>query len=203
VSVVGIAKSKPGSYEEAVAWSRRAIEANRNYLFILIFGWPPHSRISIASTRRAPPLRRVSPVSPLRQRMIDMTARRFKEKVERDYVRHVRTFAAFLGRSPDTATSGDLRRFQLHMAQQQISPGSTNDAIAPLRFFFNVTLQRPDLVRPLTIVNEPLRAPEAEDYYDRRLAERAAAKAKEKRAHRAPRPVVSQRIYAGSMLRGL
>ena len=45
------------------------------------------------------------PISPLRQRMIeDMAARRFKEKVQKDYVRHVRTFAAFLGRSPDTAT---------------------------------------------------------------------------------------------------
>jgi hypothetical protein len=74
------------------------------------------------------------PVSPLRQRMIDMTARRFKEKVQRDYVRHVRTFAALLGRSPDTATSEDLRRFQLHMAQQQISAGSINAAIAALRF---------------------------------------------------------------------
>jgi hypothetical protein len=48
----------------------------------------------------------------------DMTARRFKEKVQKDYVRHVRTFPSFLGRSPDTAMSGDLRRFQLHMAQQ-------------------------------------------------------------------------------------
>jgi hypothetical protein len=57
------------------------------------------------------------PISPLRQRMIDdMTARRFKEKVQKDYVRHVRTFAAFLGRSPDTATSEDLRRYQLHIA---------------------------------------------------------------------------------------
>ena len=100
------------------------------------------------------------PISPLRQRMIDdMTARRFKEKVQKDYVRHVRTFTAFLGRSPDTATSEDLRRFQLHMAQQQISAGSINAAIAALRFFFTVTLERPDLVRPLRTVNEPRRAP--------------------------------------------
>jgi integrase/recombinase XerD len=98
------------------------------------------------------------PISPLRQRMIDdMTARRFKEKVQKDYVRHVRTFAAFLGRSPDTATSEDLRRFQLHMAQQQISAGSA--AVAALRFFFNVTLERPDLVRHLTTVNTPRRVP--------------------------------------------
>jgi integrase/recombinase XerD len=100
------------------------------------------------------------PISPLRQRMIDdMTARRFSEKVQKAHVRHVRTFAAFLGRSPDTATSEDHRRFQLYMAQQQISPGSINATIAALRFFFNVTLERPDLVRPLRTVNEPRRAP--------------------------------------------
>jgi len=100
------------------------------------------------------------PISPLRQRMIDdMTARRFTEKVQKDYVRHVRIFAAFLGRSPDTATSEDLRRYQLHMAQQQISAGSINAAIAALRFFFTVTLERPDLVRPLRLVAEPRRTP--------------------------------------------
>jgi site-specific recombinase XerD len=89
----------------------------------------------------------------------DMTARRFKEKVQKDYVRHVRTFAAFLGRSPDTATSEDLRRFQLHMAKQQIGAPTINSAIAALRFFFIVTLERPDLVRPLRIVTEPRKAP--------------------------------------------
>ncbi len=57
------------------------------------------------------------PVSPLRQRLIDdITARRFSEDTKRDYVRNVRKFAAFLGRSPDTATSEDLRRYQLHPA---------------------------------------------------------------------------------------
>src|SRR5580658_4051732 len=100
------------------------------------------------------------PISPLRQRLIDdMTARRFSEDTRRDYVRNVRKFAAFLGRSPDTATSEDLRRFQLHMAQQQVSPWSINAAIAALRFFFTETLERPALVRPLRIVNEPRKAP--------------------------------------------
>ena len=49
----------------------------------------------------------------------------------------------------------ELRRYQLHLAKQQISPGSINAAIAALRFFFTVTLERPDLVRPLTTVNKP------------------------------------------------
>jgi integrase/recombinase XerD len=55
------------------------------------------------------------PISPLRARMIeDMTVRGFKGDTRRDYVRHVRAFAAFIGRSPDTATAEDLRLFQLH-----------------------------------------------------------------------------------------
>ena len=99
-------------------------------------------------------------ISQLRQRMIeDMTARRFKEKVQKDYVRHVRIFTEFLGRSPDTATSEDLRRFQLHMAQQQVGAPTINSAISALRFFFTETLERPDLVRPLRLVNEPRRTP--------------------------------------------
>src|SRR6201982_889648 len=100
------------------------------------------------------------PVSPLGQRLIDdMTARRYGEDTKRDYVRNVRKFAAFLGRSPDTATSEDLRRFQLHMAQQQVSPSAINAAIAALQFFFTVTLEKPDLVRPLRTVTKPRKAP--------------------------------------------
>jgi site-specific recombinase XerD len=68
---------------------------------------------------------------------------------KRDYVRNVRKFAPFLGRSPDKATSEDLCRYQRHMAQQQASTGMINAAIAALRLFFTVTLEKPDLVRPL------------------------------------------------------
>jgi len=71
----------------------------------------------------------------------------------------VKKFATFLDRSPGTATSEDLRRFQLHMAQQQASPSTINAAITALRFFFTVTLEKPDLVRPLRIVTEPRKAP--------------------------------------------
>src|ERR1700722_12224575 len=71
------------------------------------------------------------PISPLRQRMIDdMTARRFNEHTQRDYVRNVRMFAAFLGRSPDPAAKEDLRRFQLQMAKQQMSAGVIHAATA-------------------------------------------------------------------------
>jgi integrase/recombinase XerD len=99
-------------------------------------------------------------ISPLRQRMIeDMTVRHFKEKVQKDYIRHVQNFKDFLGRSPDTATSEDLRLFQLHMTRNHVGAPSINCAIVALRFFFKVTLERPDLVRRLTFVHEPRKLP--------------------------------------------
>ena len=90
------------------------------------------------------------PISPLRARMIeDMTVRGFSEKTRHDYVRKVRAFAAFIGRSPDTATAEDLRLFQLHQTQSGMQPPSINSAVSALRFFFTVTLDRPDLARRL------------------------------------------------------
>jgi len=81
------------------------------------------------------------PVSPLRARMIeDTTVRGFHEDTRRDYVRHVRAFAAFIGRSPDTATAEDLRPFQLHQKQSGLQPPTINSAVSALRFFFTVTL---------------------------------------------------------------
>src|SRR5688500_20394885 len=82
--------------------------------------------------------------SALRQRMIeDMTVRGFTAKTRHDYIRYVKTFAAFLGRSPDRATAEDLRRFQLHQTQAGLQPPGINSAAAARRFFFTVTLDRP------------------------------------------------------------
>ena len=69
-------------------------------------------------------------VSPLRQRMIDdMRMRKLADKTQSHYIRAVRQFAAFLGRSPDTATVEDLRRYQLHLVDHGTSPVSLNAAI--------------------------------------------------------------------------
>ena len=100
------------------------------------------------------------PVSPLRARMIeDMTVRGFSEKTRSDYIRNVRAFAGFIGRSPDTATAEDLRLFQLHQTQIGMQAPSINGAVSALRFFFTVTLDRPDLARRLTVVPYPRRIP--------------------------------------------
>ena len=100
------------------------------------------------------------PISPLRQRMIeDMTVRNFMQKTRNDYIHHVRALAAFLKRSPDTATPEDLRRFQLHQTQIGMRPPSINSSVSALRFFFTITLDRPDMARHLTFVREPRKLP--------------------------------------------
>jgi len=100
------------------------------------------------------------PISPLRRRMIeDMSVRNFVENTRNEYIRHVRTFTAFLRRSPDTATPEDLRRFQLHQTQTGVRAPSINGSVAALRFFFTVTLDCPEMARHLTFVREPRKIP--------------------------------------------
>src|ERR1700745_1652159 len=123
------------------------------------------------------------PISPLRARMIeDMTVRSFNEDTRRDYVRHVRSFAVFIGRSPDTATAEELRLFQLHQTQSGMQPPSINSAVSALRFFFTVTLDRPDLARRLTVVPYPRRIPAVLSVEEVTLLLRAASAPKYKAA---------------------
>ena len=99
-------------------------------------------------------------ISPLRQRMIeDMSIRQFGEKTRRDYLRQVREFAAFLGRSPDRAEPEDLRRYQLHLASLGASYARMNLAGTALRFFFHVTLGRPGFSDRMARIAAPERLP--------------------------------------------
>jgi integrase/recombinase XerD len=102
-----------------------------------------------------------APISPLRQRMQqDMLMRGLGPHTQQDYVRHVRRFAAFLGRAPDTATPQDIRRFQLHQHENNVGPATINGAVSALRFLFMVTLMRRDLARALVIIRYPRKLPE-------------------------------------------
>ena len=99
-------------------------------------------------------------ISPLRQRMIDdMRMRKLAEKTQSHYLRAVRQLAAFLGRSPDTATVEDLRAYQLHLVDHGISPVSLNAAITGLKFFFEVTLGQGELMAKMQPVQVPRTLP--------------------------------------------
>jgi site-specific recombinase XerD len=99
-------------------------------------------------------------ISPLRRRMIeDMSIRKFAAKTQHDYVQRVKDFATFLGRSPATSEAEDVRRFRLHLTANGAGTPKINATVAALRFFFKVSLDRPDLTKYLSFIHEPRKPP--------------------------------------------
>jgi len=99
-------------------------------------------------------------MSPLRQRMIeDMTMRKLAPKTQQHYIQIIKNLAVFLGRSPDTASFEDIRRFQLHVAASGVGVGVINRTASALRFFFRVTLGRYAIVEHTHFIHEPRKLP--------------------------------------------
>ena len=99
-------------------------------------------------------------ISPLRQRMIeDMNARKLCAGTQTGHIRSCKRFAAFLKRSPDTATLEDIRRFQLHLAETSVSICTRNRTMTGLRFLLRVTLRRLDLAAEVYHIRESQKIP--------------------------------------------
>jgi integrase/recombinase XerD len=95
-------------------------------------------------------------VSPLRQRMIeDMNARKLCAGTQTGHIRSCKRFAAFLKRSPDTATAEDIRRFQLHLSETGVSICNRNRIMTGVRFLFRVL----DLAAEIYHLREPQKIP--------------------------------------------
>ena len=99
-------------------------------------------------------------VSPLRQRMIeDMRARKLGPHSQRSHIHSCRRFAAFLKRSPDTATADDVRRFQLHLVEAGLGISNRNRIMTGVKFLFGVTLRRHDLAAEIFHLKEEQKLP--------------------------------------------
>jgi site-specific recombinase XerD len=99
-------------------------------------------------------------ITQLRQRMIeDMNARKLCAGTQRGHILACKRFAAFLKRSPDTATCDDIRSFQLHLADTGMSICNRNRIVTGLRFLFRVTLRRLDLAEEVYHIREPQKLP--------------------------------------------
>src|SRR5262245_40356055 len=102
----------------------------------------------------------VTPVSPLRQRMIeDMSLRNLAPRTQEYYIRSCKKLAAFLRRSPDTATAEDIRLFQLHLAEQGVSICTRNRTMTGVAFLFRVTLRHPEIADQIEYIAEPQKIP--------------------------------------------
>ena len=99
-------------------------------------------------------------ITPLRQRMIeDMSSRKLCAHSQRSHVYSCKRLAAFLKRSPETATCEDLRLFQLHLAETGMSICNRNRIMTGVRFLFRVTLRRLDLAAEIYHLREPQKIP--------------------------------------------
>ncbi len=103
---------------------------------------------------------KINTVSPLRQRMLeDMAARKLNPHTQRSHISSCKRFAAWLERSPDTATPDEVRRFQLHLVESGASICNRNRIMTGLRFLFRVTLRRHDLAAEVWHIKEPQKLP--------------------------------------------
>jgi len=99
-------------------------------------------------------------VSPLRERMMeDMRIRGMQETSQKAHIRALKDFTTFLGRSPDTAESDDLRGYQLHMADTGVAPSTFNARIVALRFFFSMTCGRDEMKKYMQFRTESRKLP--------------------------------------------
>jgi integrase/recombinase XerD len=99
-------------------------------------------------------------VSPLRQRMLeDMVARKLNPHTQRSHIYSCKRFAAWLKRSPDTATPDEVRLFQLHLVESGASICNRNRIMTGIRFLFRVTLRRHDLAAEVWHIKEPQKLP--------------------------------------------
>ncbi len=115
---------------------------------------------SYHNNKRNRPMTRKHCISPLRQRMLeDMTMRKLSQKTQSAYICAVRKLAQFLHRSPDTASAGELRRFQLYLVEAGVSSITLNATITGLRFLFEETLNRHDALSGMSHVYEPRKLP--------------------------------------------
>src|SRR6516162_3390418 len=106
------------------------------------------------------PMSETNTVSPLRQRMIeDMAARKLNPHTQRGYIYSCKRFAAWLKRSPDTATPDEVRRFQLYLIESGMSIGNRNRIMTGVRFLFRVTLRRHDLAAEIYHLKQEQKLP--------------------------------------------
>jgi integrase/recombinase XerD len=97
---------------------------------------------------------------PLRQRIIeDMRLRGMGDRHQKSHIRAIMDFTAFLGHSPDTATTEELRAYRLHMTDSGVRPSTFNTRIVVLRFFFGVTCGRQEMKRYRRFRTKPRKLP--------------------------------------------
>jgi len=87
----------------------------------------------------------------------DMIMRKLATKTQIAYIRGVNKLCDYLQRSPKTTTQEELREFQLFMVNHGVSGITVNATLTALKFFFQITLDKPEIVArvcPVTVARK-------------------------------------------------
>ncbi len=96
----------------------------------------------------------------LREKMIvDLRLRELSPKTCKEYVRCAREFVAYHRRPAESMGEDEVKDFLMHLAtEKRVSPSTRKVSVASLKFFYGVTLERPEMAAkiPWPRVVQPL-----------------------------------------------
>jgi integrase/recombinase XerD len=90
----------------------------------------------------------------------DMTGRGLTPQTQKGHILACKRFAAYLRRSPDTATTEDVRLFRLHLMEVGLSRQNRNRTMTGVRFLLRHTMRRHDLAAEIFHIKEPTWIPQ-------------------------------------------
>lgn len=95
-------------------------------------------------------------MTPLRQRYSeDLRLRNKSPRTIETYVLRVALFARHFNKSPEVLGAEEVRAYQLHLIERGVSWSTFNQAVCALRFLYNVTLGRPEVIAHLPFAKRP------------------------------------------------
>lgn len=99
-------------------------------------------------------------MTPLRQRLIDdLRLRNYSPRTIQAYVAAVVKLTRHFRSAPEQLTPEQVRQFQLQLVAQRVSFSHLNQVTSGLRFFYAVTLGRPDVVHKIAYGKRPKKLP--------------------------------------------
>jgi len=101
-------------------------------------------------------------MSPLRKQMDDdLVVRGMSPRTRESYLGAVTALAKHYGRSPDRISAPEVQRYLLHLIQERkLAWSSCNIALSGLKFFYRVTLKRPQAAFELPTPRQPQKLPQ-------------------------------------------
>lgn len=94
------------------------------------------------------------------QMKADLVLIRFSAHTQKTYLRCVRHFATHFMRSPDQMGHEQVREFLLHLVEKRkVSPFTQGQYISALKFFYRITLKRPEVVKDIPYPKQPRHLP--------------------------------------------